>query len=258
MKVYTEAEKQWLRENTDGRNTRDVTEDFNRTFDRALTRNTMIKLLRRLGISIGYMDRGPVKGESELFPREVGEYIHSLSGTMTGPEMHKLINEHFGTNYTERQLHNYCSNHHVRSISDGRFQKGNIPANAYRPGHKSPYTGRQYKPGYKPHNYVPVGTISEGKDFKVIKVAEPAKWIPLHKYIWEQAHGPVPPGYAVVYQDGDHRNCTLENLVCVPRVVLSSMNGAAKFHPTTDPDIRTARLTIARIRMASKLRENKK
>lgn len=38
----------------------------------------------------------------------------------------------------------------------------------------------------------------------------------LHHYIWEKYNGPIPPGYYVLYRDGDQRNNMIENLECIP------------------------------------------
>jgi RNA polymerase sigma factor (sigma-70 family) len=38
----------------------------------------------------------------------------------------------------------------------------------------------------------------------------------LHRELWEQANGPVPPKHVVIFKDGDRTNCLLENLQCIP------------------------------------------
>lgn len=42
-------------------------------------------------------------------------------------------------------------------------------------------------------------------------------WVRLHHYRWEQAHGPIPPGYALWFRDGNRQNCTLDNLELITR-----------------------------------------
>jgi hypothetical protein len=34
----------------------------------------------------------------------------------------------------------------------------------------------------------------------------------LHHVIWEEHNGPVPPGYKVCFIDGNHLNCSIDNL----------------------------------------------
>jgi RNA polymerase sigma factor (sigma-70 family) len=38
----------------------------------------------------------------------------------------------------------------------------------------------------------------------------------LHRLMWIHAHGPIPEGHNVMFLDGNRRNCTLENLACLP------------------------------------------
>ncbi len=38
-----------------------------------------------------------------------------------------------------------------------------------------------------------------------------------HRWVWEQAHGPIPKDHCIKFRDGDTTNCTLENLYMVSR-----------------------------------------
>jgi hypothetical protein len=65
---------------------------------------------------------------------------------------------------------------------------------------------------------MPVGTIRKNYTHKgnyiylLIKVADPDKWESLHRYQWEQEHGPIPEKMNVVFKDGDTLNCEVANL----------------------------------------------
>jgi hypothetical protein len=39
-----------------------------------------------------------------------------------------------------------------------------------------------------------------------------SNWRPLHRILWEDAHGPVPPGHIVTFKDGEKLHCVLDNL----------------------------------------------
>lgn len=38
----------------------------------------------------------------------------------------------------------------------------------------------------------------------------------LQRKIWEDAHGPIPPGWQVFFHDGDRMNIAIDNLRCLP------------------------------------------
>lgn len=123
------------------------------------------------------------------------------------------------------------------------FKKGHVPANKglRRPGWGP---GRmketQFKPGERrgiaARNWRPVGTILTDTDgYLRIKVREARReeatgfgnvrvWPLMQRHVWEQAHGPIPPGYAVCFKDGDRTNCAPGNLELVTRRELMARN----------------------------------
>lgn len=44
-----------------------------------------------------------------------------------------------------------------------------------------------------------------------------------HRWVWEQAHGPIPAGHVLVFLDGDKTNCSLDNLTVLPRGIHARM-----------------------------------
>ena len=44
-----------------------------------------------------------------------------------------------------------------------------------------------------------------------------------HRWVWEQAHGPIPAGHVLVFLDGDKTNCNLDNLMVLPRGIHARM-----------------------------------
>jgi hypothetical protein len=55
----------------------------------------------------------------------------------------------------------------------------------------------------------------------------------LHRRIWSDHNGPIPPGHDVGFKDRNRSNCVLENLVCLPHAEYSAFtatgeNGATK------------------------------
>lgn len=124
-----------------------------------------------------------------------------------------------------------------------QFQKGQTPFNKglRRPGFTA---GRMQETWFKKgerrgaaaRNWLPVGTIAvDAEGYRRIKVREslPGEphgfgntkaWPLLNRHLWAEAHGPIPPGHAVVFKDGNRAHCVLENLELVSQRDLMRRN----------------------------------
>lgn len=124
-----------------------------------------------------------------------------------------------------------------------RFTPGHVPANKGlgRPGwHRGRMRETQFRPGGRTgcaaRNWKPIGTILVDPDgYRRIKVrdARPGEhtgfgnvrvWPLLQRHVWEQAHGPIPPGHSVVFRNGRRDDVRLENLELVTRRELMARN----------------------------------
>lgn len=77
----------------------------------------------------------------------------------------------------------------------------------------------------KPANTLRVGAIQLRKNgYLWVKHGEPRKWMQLHIRNWEEANGPVPPGMALKFKDGDRTNCAINNLDLIHRSELLTQN----------------------------------
>lgn len=116
-----------------------------------------------------------------------------------------------------------------------RFSKGHVPANkgSRRPGWSA---GRmretQFKKGHFPANRDPdfyvIGALRVNADGYIdmrISFDKGAHgWKPLHRILWEDAHGPIPKGHALCFRDRDPLNVCLENLELLTRAELMTRN----------------------------------
>jgi hypothetical protein len=125
-----------------------------------------------------------------------------------------------------------------------RFRKGHVPENK---GLRRPswYRGRMRETQFRKgglsgaaaRNWKPIGTIlRDPEGYLRIKVrnavhgAEPTGfgnadvWTQLHRRLWEQHHGPVPPGHVVAFRNGDRGDCAIGNLECISRADLARRN----------------------------------
>lgn len=126
----------------------------------------------------------------------------------------------------------------------GRIEPGNVPFNKGKP---HPTRGRaaqtQFKAGGLPHNTRHLGYERVSKDGYVeISVAETnphtgyeRRFVHKHRYLWEQANGPIPDGCALKCLDGDKTNTDPSNWDAIPRGVLARLNGG-RFRKTVPYD----------------------
>jgi hypothetical protein len=115
-----------------------------------------------------------------------------------------------------------------------RFRKGHVPANKglRRPGWAAGRMAEtQFRKGQMPQTWVPVGTeVVDSGGYRKRKVSDDRtkasrfNWRFVHVLLWERAHGPVPPGHAVVFRNGDRRDLRLGNLELVSRRELMRRN----------------------------------
>jgi hypothetical protein len=92
-----------------------------------------------------------------------------------------------------------------------RFTPGNEPWNKGQPGscgHHPNTRKTQWQPGCINHNTLPLGALRVNPDgllerkIAETKGAPHLRWRPVHRIVWEQAHGPVPDGCVVVFRPG--------------------------------------------------------
>lgn len=115
-----------------------------------------------------------------------------------------------------------------------RFQPGIVPWNKgtrFVAGGRSPST--RFKPGHRPHTWVPVGSYRINCDgYLDRKVSDtgypPRDWVGVHRLVWIDANGPIPEGHVIVFKPG-RRTTVLEQITpdaleCVSRAVLMKRN----------------------------------
>lgn len=141
-------------------------------------------------------------------------------------EMTALFNEHFGLDLGLNQITAFIKANKFSSGLTGRFPPGHVPVNKGLKGASAGgWEPTQFKKGHRPANYKPVGTERvNGEGYIDIKIADPAKWKPKHKIIWEEANGPIPKGHCLVFGDRNKLNTDLDNLILVTRAQLVRLN----------------------------------
>ena len=70
-----------------------------------------------------------------------------------------------------------------------------------------------------------------------------------HRWLWEQANGPVPEGMCLKCLDGDRTNCDPSNWELVPRALLPQLNGRwGLAYDAAEPEVKPLLLTQAKIK----------
>jgi hypothetical protein len=129
----------------------------------------------------------------------------------------------------------------------GMFKPGLQPWNKGVPGATGTQAGcraTQFKPGTKPHTWVPVGSlrICDGQlQRKANDDPGPnhIRWKPVTRLVWEEANGPVPAGHVVAFKPGrqttDLALITLDALQLQTRVQMMHRNS---LHTQYPPEVR--------------------
>lgn len=151
----------------------------------------------------------------------------------------------------------------LREVGSGhRFPKGHVPANKglRRPGWASGrmaehwFTKGSVSKRWDPDLYQ-VGALRLNADGYVdMKIREGSRaWKQFHRILWEDAHGPVPRGFCLIFRDGDALNIELGNLQLITRAELMRRNSV---HNLPEP----LRLTVLQLgRLKKRInRENRR
>jgi hypothetical protein len=94
-----------------------------------------------------------------------------------------------------RKIETWMSAESIERSKEGRFKKGECRAD--NPSRR------------------PIGWEFQEKDGYVYVKCPDRKRRAKHRWVWEQAHGPIPKGMVIRFKDGDRTNCQLENLFMV-------------------------------------------
>jgi hypothetical protein len=94
----------------------------------------------------------------------------------------------------------------------------------------------QFKPGARPHTWKPIGSTRVTNDgYLQRKISDtgypPRDWVGVHILLWEEAHGPIPKGHALIFKDRNKGNLCLENFELITRAELMRRNTIHNYPP---------------------------
>ncbi|MDC3412548.1 HNH endonuclease signature motif containing protein [Terrihalobacillus insolitus] len=159
------------------------------------------------------------------YTKEQVDFIKKHVKDRSSMDLLELFNARFGLNLGLNQIRAFKKNHNLKSGVNTSFKKGQEAWNKGLKGINFGGKETQFKKGQKPANHMHVGAERiNGDGYVDIKIAEPSKWRGKHLLIWEAENGPLPPGHAVIFGDGNKQNFDLDNLILVSRKQLAILN----------------------------------
>lgn len=92
-----------------------------------------------------------------------------------------------------------------------------------------------------------VGTIRIDHGRKVVKLPN-GKWDYQNRVTYEKHYGKIPKGHCIVHLDSNPLNCDIDNLIALPRTIVSMLAGSGM--NSTEPMITMTAITWCRLALA--------
>ncbi|MFZ2995920.1 HNH endonuclease [Sphingobium sp.] len=262
---YSAEEMGWLEANY-----RLVISDYHCAFVIAFGRSDVTaihlnQLRKRKGWKVG-RDGSRYIGRVRAFSKIEMDWLRG-NHTMPIADYHWAFQEQFARpEVTAQKLHALRKRQGWKTGRTGHFTKGAPPLNKGRkcePGKGGRHPGAQrtqFKKGNEPHNTKCIGHERVSKDGYIeINVEErnphtgyAHRYVHKHRWLWEQANGPVPQGHVLKCLDSNKLNTDPSNWEPVHRGVLARLNGG-RFRQTlpyddASPDLKPLVMTVAKLK----------
>lgn len=268
MWKWPEEVVDWLRENTAGKTTKELTvlinkQGFDKKYGMVFTKSIVKGAKSRYGFKSG-TPSGTTKGYSSKYPEGMKEYMRGIADGKEAGEIAKAVSEHFGIEFSASQCRAYKKNHGIISNLDCRFKKGHVPKNKGRKMSPEQYDkckATMFHKGNVPENHMEIGEYTHTSDgYLVQKIKETGSQLErfefVHHRVWEQHNGPVPEGKIVSFLDGNKDNCDIKNLVLLERAENLELNRSGlRFQ---DAEFTKAGVAVTKLKVATHKRKRKK
>ena len=259
-KLYTPEQKQFFFDYVPGHTNIEVAEEFKRRFDRELSPRSVKNYKARHHIKSG-TPKGWKKGQGgPVWSLELCDFVREHNKGKTAQEMADLINKEFNTDFNATQVKGVRARLKLDSGLTGHFQKGHVSHNKGKKGLRIPGSEKGwFQKGHRPWNTMKVGDETWSTDgYLKIKIAEPDKWKHKHLIEWEKHNGAVPEGYMVTFRNGDHADCSIENLVLISKAEHAIMN--CQHLRSETPELTDTGIMLARLKhtISTKEKEERK
>lgn len=256
MKKYNREFYEFVRNHIKGTRYYEMVRMVKERFGIEMSEKAMNSYCKRNGLKNGLFHKSEGIRTPKLFTPEMDKYIREINSMRTAKEVAQMINEKFGTSFTDEQIKRYRTTRHLISGLTGRFEKGQVSHNK---GKKMPpevyekAKATMFKKGNRPHNTQEVGTEIEDatpEHYIKVKIAEPNVWKYKHHIIWEEHNGPIPKGMNITFLDGNNRNFDISNLAMVSNAE-NSLLTTLKLRKTKS-ELTAEGINIAKLHIAMK------
>lgn len=269
MWKWPEEVVEWLRNNVQGRTTRELTQLINQqgfderygiVFTEAIIKNAK----NRYHLKSGTLGGHP-KGYSQKYPEGMETFIRSIAAGKSTEELVAAVNDRYGEGTIAlNQMRAYKKNHRINTGLDGRFKPGCVPPNKGKkmtPEQYAKAAPTMFKKGNVPANHMEVGEYTHTSDgYLIQKVRENGtqreRFEFVHRRVWEDHNGPIPEGKIVSFLDGDKDNCSIENLVLLDNEENLELNRSKLRFDTAE--FTEAGVTVAKAKVAVRRKMRKK
>lgn len=259
---------EWMRENTKGRTTKELTalmnqQGFGEKYGMVFTEGIIKSAKQRYGFKSGTPAGNP-KGYSAKYPEGMEGYIRSIAEGKGAKEIAKEVSEHFGIQFSVSQCRAYKKNHNITSGLDSRFKKGHEAANKGKKMSPEQYEKcrpTMFRKGEMPANSMEIGEYTHTTDGYLIQKVQGhgtqrERFEFVHRKVWEGHNGPIPEGKMVSFLDGDKDNCKIENLVLIDNSENLELNRShLRFQ---NAELTKTGLAIAKVKVAARRRRGGK
>lgn len=228
--TYSAAMLKWLEIQYQTQTARDITPLFNKKYRLKKTVGAIKSAITQNGIRC--RNNKKRDGKPTVYTPAQLVWTAKAYKTRTLAELTAAFNKKYNDTKKISQIRGLTRNYKMQSGRTGQFEKGHASWSKGTRGLLKPNAG-SFKKGHTPANVLPLGTERTCKKdgFILTKVKHPAPDKPgencyqhKHVYVWEKAHGPVPPGFVVSFIDGDKTKVELDNLEMISRQELLQMN----------------------------------
>ena len=257
VKIYKPEHQEWLAAFIPGHTNKEVVEEFNKRFDLQLTEMKLKSYKTNHKIKSN-TPRHRQKGNGPLWTPERIEFIKQNNQGRTAKELAELMTIEFKMPFTDKQIKAIRGRLKIKSGLTGRFEKDDPRCFHPQKGYHAPGVEKGwFKKGQASWNKAEIGDEAWTTDgYLKVKIANPNKWKFKHVLEWEKAHGPIPEGKMLTFLNGDHADCSLQNLALVSRVENAILNHQKL--RSSDPEITKTGITLAKLKhQVRKMEETK-